>query len=92
MVITTEQLHSIKPELRFRAGLNPVCDVPEIHNGENVCVGGCGCMRACVPACGCMRGCVCICICRGWVGLLLSDRKKRWSQDSEERLVAVGRI
>ena len=36
VVITTEQLHSIKPELRFCAGLNPACDVPEIQNGENL--------------------------------------------------------
>ena len=35
MVITTAQLHSTKPELRFWAGLNPACGVSEIRDGED---------------------------------------------------------
>ena len=35
-IITTAQLHSTKPELRFRAGLNPACGVSEICNGEDL--------------------------------------------------------
>ena len=34
--ITTTQLHSAKPELRFCAGSNPVCSVSEIRNGEDL--------------------------------------------------------
>ena len=34
--ITTAQLHSTKPELRFCTGSNPACDVSEIHNGEDL--------------------------------------------------------
>ena len=33
--ITTAQLHSTKPELRFCAGSNPACDVSEIRDGED---------------------------------------------------------
>ena len=33
MVATTVQLHSIKPELRFRAGSNPAHGMSEIHSG-----------------------------------------------------------
>ena len=36
MVITTSQLHSIKPEVRLYAGSNPACSVSEIHYGENL--------------------------------------------------------
>ena len=32
VAITTGQLHSTKPELRFCAGLNPACGVSEIHD------------------------------------------------------------
>ena len=35
-VITTEQLHSTKPELRFRAGSNPARSVLEICDGEDL--------------------------------------------------------
>ena len=35
-VITTAQLHSIKPELRFCAGSNPAHNVLEIHYGEDL--------------------------------------------------------
>ena len=35
VVITTAQLHSTKPELRFCAVLNPTRDVSEIRNGED---------------------------------------------------------
>ena len=35
VVITTVQLHSSKPELRFCAGLNPASGVSEIRDGEN---------------------------------------------------------
>ena len=36
MVITTAQLHSTKPELRFCAGSNPVCGVLEIRHGGDL--------------------------------------------------------
>ena len=36
VVITTAQLHSSKPELRFCAGPNPACGVSEIRDGENL--------------------------------------------------------
>ena len=36
VVITTAQLHSTKPELRFCAVSNPACGVPEIRDGENL--------------------------------------------------------
>ena len=36
VVITTAQLHSTKPEIRFCAVSNPARDVSEIRNGENV--------------------------------------------------------
>ena len=36
VVITTAQLHSTKPELRFYAGLNPARGVSEIRDGENL--------------------------------------------------------
>ena len=36
VVITTAQLHSTKPELRFCAGSNPARGVSEICNGENL--------------------------------------------------------
>ena len=36
VVITTAQLHSTKPELGFCVGLNPVCGVSEIRNGEDL--------------------------------------------------------
>ena len=36
MVITTAQLHSTKPEVRFCTGLNPACDALEICNGEDL--------------------------------------------------------
>ena len=36
VVITTAQLHSIKPELRFCTGSNPACGVSDIHNGEDL--------------------------------------------------------
>ena len=35
MVIITAQLHSTKPELRFRAGSNPAGGVSEICDGED---------------------------------------------------------
>ena len=35
-VITTTQLHSTKPELRFCVGSNPACGVSEIHDGEDL--------------------------------------------------------
>ena len=35
VVITTAQLHSTKPELRFCAGSNPACGVWEICDGED---------------------------------------------------------
>ena len=34
-VITTAQLHSTKPELRFCAGSNPARGVSEIRDGED---------------------------------------------------------
>ena len=34
VVITTAELHSTKPELRFCAGSNPVHGMLEIRNGE----------------------------------------------------------
>ena len=36
LVITTAQLHSTKPELRFSAGSNPARGVPEIRDGEDL--------------------------------------------------------
>ena len=36
VVITTAQLHSTKPELRFCTGSNPVYSVSEICNGEDL--------------------------------------------------------
>ena len=36
MVITTAQLHSTKPELRFCAGSNPARGVSEIQDGEDL--------------------------------------------------------
>ena len=36
VVITTAQLHSTKPELRFCAGSNLAHAVSEIRNGENL--------------------------------------------------------
>ena len=36
VVITTAQLHSIKPELRFCASSNPACGVAEICDGEGL--------------------------------------------------------
>ena len=36
LVITTAQLHSMKPEIRLCAGSNPVCEVPEIRDGEDL--------------------------------------------------------
>ena len=35
-VITTAQLHSTKPKLRFYAGSNPAHGVLEIRNGEDL--------------------------------------------------------
>ena len=36
VVITTTQLHSTKPELRFCAGSNPAHGMSEIHDGEDL--------------------------------------------------------
>ena len=36
VVITTTQLHSTEPELKFCTGLNSACSVPEIQNGEDL--------------------------------------------------------
>ena len=36
VVITAAQLDSTKPELRFCAGLNPACGVPEICDAEDL--------------------------------------------------------
>ena len=36
MVMTTPQLHSTKPELRFFAGSNPASSVSEICDGEDL--------------------------------------------------------
>ena len=36
VLITTAQLHSTKPELRFCAGSNPARGVSEIRDGENL--------------------------------------------------------
>ena len=36
VVITTVQLHSTKPELRFSACSNSDCGVSEIHDGEDL--------------------------------------------------------
>ena len=36
VVITTVQLHSTKPELRFCAGKNPACGMSEIRNDEDL--------------------------------------------------------
>ena len=36
VVITTEQLHSTKPELRSCAGSNPARGVSEIRDGEDL--------------------------------------------------------
>ena len=38
VVITTTQLHSSKPELRFCTGSNPACGMSEIHHGKNLTV------------------------------------------------------
>ena len=35
VVITTAQLHSIKPELRFCTDSNPACGMSEIRDDEN---------------------------------------------------------
>ena len=35
VAITTAQLHSTMPELKFCAGSNPARSVPEIYNGED---------------------------------------------------------
>ena len=37
VVITTAQLHSMKPELRFCTGSNPVPGLLEIRDGEDFC-------------------------------------------------------
>ena len=36
VVITTAQLQSTKPELRFCAGSNPACGMMEIRDGEDL--------------------------------------------------------
>ena len=36
VVITTAQLHSIKPKIRFCVGSNPACGVSQICNGEDL--------------------------------------------------------
>ena len=36
VVITTTQLHSAKPELRFCAGSNPARGTSEIHESEDL--------------------------------------------------------
>ena len=36
VVITTAQLHSAKPKLRFCAGSNPPCSVSEFRDGEDL--------------------------------------------------------
>ena len=36
VVITTAQLYSTKPELRFYPGSNPARNVPEIRDGEDL--------------------------------------------------------
>ena len=36
VVITTAQLHSTKPGLKFCAGSNPACGVSEIRDGEDL--------------------------------------------------------
>ena len=36
VVITTAQLHSTEPELRFCAGSNPACGISEIRDGEDL--------------------------------------------------------
>ena len=36
MVVTTAQLHSTKPELKFCAGSNPARGVSEIRDGEDL--------------------------------------------------------
>ena len=36
VVITTAQLHSTNPELRFCAGSNPACGMSEIRDGEDL--------------------------------------------------------
>ena len=36
VVITTAQLHSTKPELRFRAASNPARGMSEIRDGEDL--------------------------------------------------------
>ena len=36
VVITTAQLHSTKPELRFCTGSNPAHDMSEIHDGDDL--------------------------------------------------------
>ena len=36
VVITTAQLHSTKPELRFYTGSNSACGMSKIHDGEDL--------------------------------------------------------
>ena len=36
VVITTAQLHSTNPELRFFAGSNPACSVSQIRNRDDI--------------------------------------------------------
>lgn len=36
VIVTTTQLNSTKPEVRFRAGLNPACGVTDIRDGEDL--------------------------------------------------------
>ena len=36
VVIATAQLHSTNPDLKFYAGSNPACGVPEIRDGEDL--------------------------------------------------------
>ena len=38
MVITTTQLHSIKPEISFSAGSNLAHSMSEIWHGEDLCI------------------------------------------------------
>ena len=37
VIITTTQLHSTKPKLRFCASSNPARGMPEIRDGEDLC-------------------------------------------------------
>ena len=36
VIVTTTQLNSTKPEVRFRAGSNPACGVTDIRDGEDL--------------------------------------------------------